>query len=241
MLVLPASAAYEWDNNITIDTDRMTWEYTEKYSGERSIVFKKLIDMEFGDNNDFVSAWELLKTDVETSKSFLKSIENNMDVEIDNSSRNVTLLRVETEMSRELIGSVDEESDIVNRYKVFYDFKTPLTESGSNMWFQGEPETDVTINLPADMNLVSVEGIDNWSLKDDPEGDRIKGEFDFSGEAVIHFEMVQEPAKIQQENTTEVSSTPVVTTRIEDLLDKLFPGNSDELIEKLNSDRFNIY
>ncbi|MEZ5334456.1 MAG: hypothetical protein R2741_04050 [Methanolobus sp.] len=56
LVSLPLSAAYEWNNEITVNTHGMMWEYTEKYSGERSVVFKTFIDQEFGDNDGFVSA-----------------------------------------------------------------------------------------------------------------------------------------------------------------------------------------
>ncbi|WP_342306344.1 hypothetical protein [Methanolobus sp. ZRKC5] len=240
MLSLPASAAYEWDNTIDIGTDGMVWGYTETYSGDRSVVFKTFIDMEFGDNDGFVSSWELLKTDVKTSKSFLKTIENNMDVKIDNSSKNVTLLDVEADMSAELIGLVGDEKDIMNKYQVFYDFKTPLTESDTSMWFQGQPETDVTVHLPSEIKLVSVEGIDNKSVEESSQGTTISGQFGFTGELVIEFLIEEPPVQEKKENVTKINPANVSGTDSPSLLDKIFPGLTDNLFKKLKSDKFNI-
>lgn len=224
LLSVPASAAYEWNNEITVGTDDMVWEYTEKYSGERSQIFKIFIDVEFGDNDDFVSAWELLKTDVMTSRSFKESIEKNMDVRIDNSSNNVTLTGVETTMSRELLGPTNEENDIVNHYQVFYEFKTPLTEDGSSIWFQGEPDTSVTINLLSDIDFISVEGIDNESVKEDEDGTHISGEFGFTGEVTINF-LVEEPETPGSgENGTELVSYSDLDKGTNSFLGRIFPG-----------------
>ncbi len=241
MLSLPASAAYEWDNTIDIGTDGMVWEYTETYSGDRSVVFKTFIDMEFGDNDGFVSSWELLKTDVKTSKSFIEAIEDNMDVKIDDSSMNVTLLRVEANMSTELIGPVGDEKDIVNKYQVFYDFKTTLTDSGTSMWFQGEPETEVTVNLPSEMKLISVEGIDNQSVKESSQGTSISGQFGFTGELVIEFSIEEPPVQEKKENVTEISPADIPYTDSSSLLDKIFPGLTDSFLEKLKSDTFKSF
>ncbi len=241
MLPFPASAAYEWDNNITVGEESMTWAYTERYSGDRSIVFKNFIDVEFGDNNSFVSAWELLKADVETSKSFLRSIKGDMDVMIDNSSRNVTVLRVETDMSHELIGSVNEASIIVNNYEVFYDISSPLTESGSKIWFQGEPGSDLIINLPSDIEIISTDGIDKASTRDTSAGTRIKGKFGVSGEVLVYFSVVEGPSVEENINATENSSATFRDTGTKSLIERIFPGISDNLLEKLYSDKLDIF
>ncbi|WP_164997759.1 hypothetical protein [Methanolobus psychrotolerans] len=240
MLSVPASAAYEWDNNINVKTDSMIWGYTEKYSGERSLIFKTFIDMEFGDHDGFVSAWELLKADVNTRKSFFKSIKDNMDVKIDESSKNVTLLRVDSDMSRELIGPVDEQNDIVNSYLVFYDFKTPLTGSGSTMWFQGEPGTSVTINLPHEMDVISIEGIDNESINESSKGTRIYGKFGFTGEAVLKFSIEEPPVQQKENNITEAVPVNNSMAGSPSMLDRIFPGLTDHLLEKLNAGKSNV-
>jgi hypothetical protein len=245
VLVIPASAAYDWDNSISIKKDSMTWAYTESYSGDRSIIFKKYVDIEFGNNDGFVAAWELLKTDVSMSESFRQSIEDNMDVKIDNSSKNVILLGVETDMSPELLGLSGEESDIVNEYDVSYDFKVPIDESGSVMWFQGEPDTDVTISLPEDIELISVDGIDNESVKESSKGTVIEGEFGFTGEVVIEYSIAEEPVveKVNSVNAsinaTKSFSEPAKKTRLENFLDRLFSANTDEMLNKLNLDGSN--
>lgn len=242
-MIIPVSAAYDWDNSININKDNMTWSYTEKYSGDRSVIFKKYIDVEFGNNDGFVGAWELLKTDVSMSEYFKQSIEDNMDVMIDNSSKNITLLGVETEMSFDLIGPTDKESDIVNKYEVFYEFANPLDESGSLMWFQGEPQTDIKIVLPAGMELLSVGGINHESVKKTSEGTTIDGTFGFTGEVTIEYSIDEEPPVSEvntTSNATKESSDPVKNTRVEDFFDRLFSADINKLIKKLNPDNSNL-
>ena len=238
MLSLPASAAYDWDNAIDIGTDAMVWEYTETYSGERSVVFKTFIDTEFGNNDGFVSSWELLKTDVKASKSFLRTIENNMDVKIGSSSKNVTLLDMETDMSAELIGLVGDEEEIINKYKVFYAFKTTLSPSDTSMWFQGQPETDVTVTLPSEMKLISVEGIENQSTEESSQGTSVSGQFGFSGELIIEFLIEEATVQGKKHNVTKISPANVSNTDHPSLLDKIFPVLTDNFLEKLKSDTF---
>ncbi|MDY0385843.1 MAG: hypothetical protein RBT65_01665 [Methanolobus sp.] len=241
MLSTPASAAYEWDNTIDIGTDGMVWEYTETYSGDRSVIFKNFIDTEFGDNDGFVSSWELLKTDVMGSKSFLKSIEKSKDVKIDNSSKNVTLLDMETDMSAELIGPVDNEKKIINKYKVFYAFKTTLSDSDTSMCFQGQPGTDVTINLPSMMKLISLEGIESQTTKESLQGTSVSGQFGSSGEIIIEFLIEEAPVQEKKENITKTTPANVSNTDYPSLLDKIFPGLTDNFLEKLKSDTFKSF
>jgi hypothetical protein len=223
---------------ITLEKDGMTWDYTETYSGNRSVIFKKYVDMEFGNKDGFVSAWELLKADVSMTRAFRTSIEDNMDVRIDNSSENVVLLGVETDMSSELLGITDEESYIVSKYEVSYDFKIPLDESGSVLWFQGEPKTDITINLPEGMEIVSIDGIENESVEEASGGTIIEGKLGLTGEAVIEYSIPEEEPAVEEAtaNATKESSDPVKKTRIEDFLDKLFSGDTDEILKKMKLD-----
>ncbi|SFM48465.1 hypothetical protein [Methanolobus profundi] len=241
MLILPASAAYEWSNEITVGTDDMVWEYTEKYSDDRSVIFKSFIDVEFGDNDNFVSAWELLKADVKTSRSFQESIEKKMDVKIDNSSKNVTLLGVETTMSNELLGPTNERKDIVNNYQVLYEFRTPLTEDGSNMWFQGEPDTDVTISLPSELKFISVDGIDNESIKEDEDGTHISGEFGFTGEVTVYFSVEEPEIPVMETDVNTSVSTSDAEDDTTSFLERIFPGITDDLLDKLRSDTFKSF
>ncbi|WP_340819726.1 hypothetical protein [Methanolobus sp. WCC4] len=241
MLSLPASADYEWSNEITVGTDDMVWEYMEKYSDDRSVIFKAFIDAEFGDNDDFVSAWELLKAEVKTSGSFREAIEDNMDVMIDNSSRNVTLLNVEASMSPELLGPVNKKDDIVNNYQTFYDFRTPLTEDGSSIWFQGEPDTPVRLNIPSELELISVEGIDNESVEEDEDGTHISGEFGFTGEVTVHFSVTEPEIPEADEDETAIAPSSGQEDDASSFLERIFPGITDGLLEKLRSDTFKSF
>lgn len=230
LLCIPSSAAYEWNNEISVQKEGIVWEYTEKYSDERSVIFKSFIDQEFGDSDGFVSAWEFLKADVKTSNSFYESIQADMDVKIDGSSDNVNLLDVESNMSRELLGPTGEEKDIVNHYQVFYDFSAPLSESDSSMWFKAEPDTPVTINLAPGITLVSVDGVEDESTKEDSYGTHITGNVGFEGEITVNLLVEEPPEETVRENTTlAVNPANEEKTRLS-FLEKLFPGLAEKLV-----------
>ncbi|MEZ5334457.1 MAG: hypothetical protein R2741_04055 [Methanolobus sp.] len=168
----------------------------------------------------------MLKADVKTSKSFYDAVEENMDVKIDNSSADIVLLSVESDMSHELIGVTAEERDVVNNYKVFYDFKTPLTDSGSDMWFQAEPETPVTIHLGPEIILVSVEGVEDRHTKEDVDGTHIYGDVAFDSEIRISFS-VEEPVAEDENTTADIQ--PEEPESDVSYFENLFPGLSAKL------------
>ncbi|MDG6243093.1 MAG: hypothetical protein QCH31_01690 [Methanolobus sp.] len=234
------SATYSLDNSITVKTSGILWEYTETYSGDRSVTVKGSIDTESGDDNGFISAWELLKHDVMTTRSFFNSIKNNMDIKIDNSSRNIYLLRVETDMSRELIGPVRDKKDIVNRYRVFYDFKKPLSSSDTTICLMGEPGTDVIINLPHEMLFVSVAGTDEETARKGPHGTHIRGMFGTEGEITLMFSIEEPQIAEKEENVTQTNPPASSKTSRPSLLENIFPGLSDSLLEKLSSKIFKV-
>ena len=60
-LAEPCTAAFVPSNNITLERGGMTWEYQEQITGNESIVFRSFIDLEAGNSDRFVNAWEILK------------------------------------------------------------------------------------------------------------------------------------------------------------------------------------
>ena len=93
-----AYAGFNWENNITVETYGMTWGYTEQYTEENFVFYKSYIDADLGNDDDYISAWELLKVDSITRESFHDSIINKMDVKINDSSSDIYLS--ETQSSR---------------------------------------------------------------------------------------------------------------------------------------------
>jgi hypothetical protein len=112
------------------------------------------------------------------------------------------------------------------------------------LWFQGEPKTDITINLPEGMEIVSIDGIESESVGEASRGTIIEGKLGLTGEAVIEYSIPEEEPAVEEVNatanatadTTKESSDPAKKTRIEDFLDKLFSGDTDEILKKMKLD-----
>ena len=69
-LVEPCSASFITTNNITLETSGMTWNYQEKITGNDSVVFRALIDLEEGNRDNFVNAW-VVKVQPQMSETIL--------------------------------------------------------------------------------------------------------------------------------------------------------------------------
>ena len=233
-LIQPVGA-YDWDNKITVGPDSMSWEYTESYSGDHSVIFKKFIDSDLGNDDGFVSAWELLKIDVKSRKTFSDSINEEMDVGIDDSSDMVKLLSVESDLSYELVGPVNSSRKIVNTYETFYSFDESLPSNGS-IWFRGQSRTDVSVTMPEGFNITGYEGIDE--SKTEMEGTRETVSGTFGDEGVVTVNFVIFAAEAEEEISPEVDDTSetVLPGKSPSLLDDIFPGLTDRLSRKLRSD-----
>lgn len=231
-VVLPAAASYSWENNITVSMDSMTWEYLEQYSGPESVFFKSAIDSELGNNDGFVAAWEILKIDTVSRKNLHQSISGKMDVKINDSSAHVSLSGVGCDMSGELLGSVSKQEQVSNIYRVRYDLKEPLIEQGSRIWFQGEPDTPVVISMPEGIDILSVEGMDNATISMQGHVANVRGNFGFTGEAVVVF---RENSTVSRTQVSEVVADlkPVQNRKSPSVLDEVFPGTTDRLLEML--------
>ncbi|QLC51015.1 hypothetical protein HWN40_12655 [Methanolobus zinderi] len=230
--MLPAEASYSWENDITVGLDGMSWTYTEQYSDSRSVLYRAFIDSELGDNDGFVSAWEVLKMDTTSRAQLLGLLEGNMDVKINGSSDAIVVTGVESDMSMESLGPVTKEDTIVNMYEVHYVFEEPIISLGDRIWFLGEPGTAVTIRLPDNIKVESTEGIDNVSIDSGDLGQEVSGDFGFTGEAVIHFEpdMVLH-LEGEEDEETPVSSVESDTKSFGSLVDEIFPGFTDDFLK----------
>ncbi len=226
--------AYSWENDIDIGHDSMSWVYTESYSDNHSLLFKVLIDSELGNNDNFVSAWELLKVDVKSRKTFFESISNEMDVRINNSSDGISIKSMESSFSSELLGPVTSPAHVVNIYEVHYSFSSILPSAG-NIWFRGEPGSNVTIKVPENIEIRGSHGIDDVTTIN-TSNSSISGIFDKEGKASIEFAEKEsysaeygmpESIAAPEENTYERESTS--------LLDDIFPGFTGGLAKELES------
>lgn len=233
-LLSQTALAYSWENEINVESDSMSWKYTETYSGNRSVLFKVLIDSEIGNDDGFVSAWELLKVDVRSRKTFFDSINKDMDVAINNSSDSISILSVESSLSPELLGPVLSSGDVVNIYEVYYLFNDTLPSTGS-MWFRGEPGSNVTITLPDEFNITAIHGVDNVITADGHDFS-ISGIFGPEGRATVEF--AENTSDVMVDELPETANTSGMMDYGQDsssLMDDIFPGFTDGLARKLKS------
>ncbi len=141
-MVIPVNAAFTWENNITVGYDTVQWKYTETYTEGNALIYKDYIDMSLGNQDHFISAWEVLKADVKTRSTLENSIHENMDVIINGSSQSVVLTDVNSSMSSELLGSVTQVEEIRNLYMTNYRLVNPLSGPvDSSVSFIGEKGT----------------------------------------------------------------------------------------------------
>jgi hypothetical protein len=165
LLTVGAGAAESmWVNNITVGEHGMIWDYTESFSGNDSIMFRAYIDSEFGNNDSFVNAWELLNADKEIRKEFQSSIDKEFDVRINNESTRIQVIDIESTLSPGAIGRINSSDAIVNKYNVSYRWKDSIFNA-SSIWFLGQSNSPVTIILPPGIDVVNTSGINNLTKK----------------------------------------------------------------------------
>jgi hypothetical protein len=156
------SAAHLWVNNITVNEYNMTWGYTETFTGADSLAYRVSIDSGLGNNDSFVSAWELLNADREMRKSLKSAIDKEQDVRINNMTGGVEVLDVDSTLSPDAIGKTHSMDAIANRYNVTYRFKENIL-NGSSIWFLGQANSPVTIVMPPGVDVVNSSGMNNVS------------------------------------------------------------------------------
>jgi hypothetical protein len=186
-MVIPVNAAFTWENNITVRYDTVQWEYTEMYTEGNALLYKDYIDMSLGNQDHFISAWEVLKADVKTRSTLENSIHENMDVIINGSSQSVVLTDVSSSMSSELLGSVTQVESIRNFYTTNYRLVDPLSGPRCSISFIGEKGTSLIINMPKGASVNFTEGIDNVSISTDQEFIIIRGIFSSTDKATVYF------------------------------------------------------
>ncbi len=156
------SAEHMWINNITVNEYNMTWSYNETFTDADSIAYRVGIDSGLGNNDSFVSAWELLNADREMRKSLKSTIDKELDVRINNGTGGVEVLDVDSTLSPDAIGKTHSMDAIVNRYNVTYRFKESILNA-SSIWFLGQANSSVTIVMPPGVDVVNSSGMNNVS------------------------------------------------------------------------------
>ncbi len=162
IFITPSSvlAGYTWVNNITVHEYNMTWSYTERISGTHAIAYRVSLDK---NNDSFVSAWEVLKADREIRKKFRKSLEEELDVRVNNKTTGVEVEEIYADLSTDTVGKTHLNDTIVNKYKVTYRFKESILNATS-IWFLGQAGTPVTITMPQGVDVVNITGINNVTV-----------------------------------------------------------------------------
>ncbi len=155
-----AGAEHQWINNITVNEYNMTWGYTETFTGVDSVLYRTSIDSELGNNDSFISAWELLELDKEMRSRLRSAIDNELDVRINNETAGIEVIDIGSELSPGIIGNTSISEPIVNRYKVSYMWKDSIF-SATRIWFLGEAGSPVTIVLPPGIDVTNASGISN--------------------------------------------------------------------------------
>ena len=160
LTAVEGSAERNWVNNITVDENNMTWGYTETFTGADSLRYRVGIDTESGNNDSFITAWELLKLDKEMRKRLRSSIDSEFDVRINNETAGIEVVDVDSVLSPGIIGKTHIGDTIVNRYKVTYRWKGSILNARS-IWFLGQAKSPVTVIIPAGVDVTNISGMDN--------------------------------------------------------------------------------
>jgi len=171
LTAVEGSAERNWVNNITVDEYSMTWAYTETFTGADSLRYRVGIDTESGNNDSFITAWELLKLDKEMRKRLRSSIDSEFDVRIEtpetpylntgtNGNNGIEVVDVDSVLSPGIIGKTHIGDTIVNKYKVAYRWKGSILNARS-IWFLGQAKSPVTVIIPAGVDVTNISGMDN--------------------------------------------------------------------------------
>lgn len=175
-LAEPCIAAFVPSNNITVERDGMTWGYQEQVTGNDSVIFRSFIDMEAGDSDKFVNAWEILKAENILRDQMKESIKTKPDVKLNGTSEFVNLTDIDFLVSEDALGKIGKESLINNFALVSYTFEKGIDQD-TNIWFMGTPNSNVTINLPAGFDVERTEGLNNESKESENNYTVLKGSF----------------------------------------------------------------
>ncbi len=172
----PCSAAFFPSNNITLERNGMNWEYKEQVTNNEAIFFREFIDLQKGNNDNFVNAWEILKAEMSLRDKLKISIEKKPDVKLNGTSETVKAKDFNFWIQKEALGKTGKNSSITNYASVSYSFEKEFCH-GTDIWFMGTPESNVTITLPVGFDATRTEGMDNKSMEFENNRSVLKGNF----------------------------------------------------------------
>lgn len=175
-LVETCAAASVPSNNITLEVDGMTWEYQEQVTGNEAILFRNFIDLQAGNNDNFVNAWEILKAETILRHQTKKAVKTKPDVRLNGTSEPVKVTDVDVWLSKEALGKVEKKSSITNSALLSYTFEKEI-DQGTSVWLMGTPNSSVTITLPEGFEVKSTDGLDNKSQDFRSNRTVLKGNF----------------------------------------------------------------
>ncbi len=176
-LTEPCSASFVTTNNITLEKSGMTWDYQEKITGNDSVVFRALIDLEEGNRDNFVNAWEIFKAETSLRDKMIEDLKAKPDVKFNGTSEPVKVTDVDFSLSDGALGRTFKNSSITNSASVSYIFEKEIGQ-GTSIWIQGTPNSNVTINLPSNLSVSRTEGLNNKIQDSDGNFTVLKGTFD---------------------------------------------------------------
>jgi len=218
-LAEPCTAAFVPSNNITLERGGMTWGYQEQITGNESIVFRSFIDLEAGDSDRFVNAWEILKAESILRDKMKESVKTKPDVKLNGTSEPVNVTDVDFVLPTEALGKIEKTSSITNSATVSYTFKKPIDQE-ANIWLMGTPDSGVTINLPAGFDVERTEGLNNKVQESRNNHTVLKGSFSpeknitlWISENETYKAEMQERKRIIEQNAENKTNATVNKTR----------------------------
>jgi len=202
-----------WINTIVVNDTGMIWNYNETFTGSDAIMYRINLARGLGDNDSFISAWELLKADKDIRKNLRSSIDNEQDVRINNETSEVEVVEVYSTLSPETIGITHSSETIANKYSVSYWFKESILNAES-IWFLGQANSSVTFVMPAGVDIINISGMNNLT-KNITDHEEITGSFKEitrdRGEITLYLGK-NTSYRIPEINVSNISSTPGNTT-----------------------------
>jgi len=208
----PCSAAFFPGNNITLESDGMTWEYQEKITENEAVFFREFIDLQEGNNDNFVNAWEILKAEMFLRDKVKASVENKPDVKLNGTTEAVKTRDVEFWIPKEALGKTEKNSSITNSASVSYSFEKELGP-GTDIWLMGTPKSNVTITLPVGFDATRTEGLDYKNLGFENNRTVLKGSFS-SEKNITLWLSENESFKAELQSTKEKEEKSVENTSI---------------------------
>ncbi|MGA9187758.1 MAG: hypothetical protein WB014_04140 [Methanosarcina sp.] len=184
LLAEPCTAAFIPTNNITLERGGMTWEYEEQITDNESVIFRDFIDLQAGNGDNFVNAWEILKAETVLRNRMEKAIETKPDVKLNGTLEAIKVTDIDFWISKEALGKTKKSSAITNHATVTYNFEKEASQE-TEIWFMGTPNSNLTIRLPQGFDAEIIEGLNGKNPGFENNLTMLKGSFDSSGNITL--------------------------------------------------------